>query len=439
MSDKTRGKLGLKELIAIGVGGMVGGGIFSVLGLSVSTAGHAAPVAFSIGGAIALLTGLSYAKLGLHFGGDGGSFTYIEKAFKGENIAGISGWLLLTGYIGTLALYAYTFGVYGGAMLGGGPFAQVIHHILESFILLLFLGVNLYGVQAAGETEDIIVMVKVIILGLFAVAGLFFMNPEHLAPFFNKGTSGILMGAALIFVAYEGFELIPNAINEMKNPERDLGRGILWAVILTVLIYLAVSLVAVGNLSPEDITRYKEYALAIAAKPFLGKAGFTLIGLGALLSTASAINATLFGTARLGMVMAKEKELPKVFFHRERTKDIPFASLIIITALSLLFVNATDLTIISSFASSTFLLTFVGINLSAIRLRRDIRISFPAPLIGLAMSGLSWLVLIVYLLRTDRHALAWIGAFYAAVIAAEILFSKRGILFKRKGAPRNGG
>ncbi len=149
-SDKE--KLGLKELIAIGVGGMVGGGIFSVLGLSVELSGHAAPIAFSLGAVIALLTGLSYSRLGLCFRDDEGSFTYLEHAFKGKNIAGIGGWLLLTGYIGTLALYAFTFGVYGTAMLGG---EAVVHHVLESFILLLFLGVNLYGVQAAGETEDV--------------------------------------------------------------------------------------------------------------------------------------------------------------------------------------------------------------------------------------------------------------------------------------------
>ncbi len=432
MKKSQKGQLGLKELIAIGVGGMVGGGIFSVLGLSVSTSGHAAPIAFFIGGLIALLTGISYAKLGTRFGGDGGSFTYLEKAFKGKNVAGISGWLLLTGYIGTLALYAYTFGVYGSAMLGGKAFSGATHHILESFILLIFLGVNLYGVQAAGETEDIIVMIKVLILGLFAIAGLIFIKPDRLFPLFNKGINGTLMGAALIFVAYEGFELIPNAINEMKNPERDLGRAITLAVIITTFIYLTVSIVAVGNLSPDDINKYKEYALAVAAKPFLGKAGFTLIGLGALLSTASAINATLFGTARLGMVMAKERELPKVFSHRERTKDIPFLSLIIITALALLFVNTTNLTIISSFASSTFLLTFVGINIAAIKLRGKININFYLPLLGLLMSSISWVILIIYLTQSNLHALIWIVGFYLAVIVTEILFSKRGLIFKQK-------
>ena len=141
-------KLGLKELVAMGVGGMVGGGIFSVLGLSVALAGHAAPIAFCLGGTIALLTGFSYTKLGLSYHSDGGSFTYLERAFKHKNISGIGGWLLLTGYIGTLALYAYTFGVYGAAMFGQIGHSHAVHHLLESFVLLIFLGINLYGVKA---------------------------------------------------------------------------------------------------------------------------------------------------------------------------------------------------------------------------------------------------------------------------------------------------
>ncbi len=429
----TAKMLGLKELVAMGVGGMVGGGIFSVLGLSVGLAGHAAPIAFVVGGVIALLTGFSYAKLGLAFRSDGGSFTYLEHAFKNRNVAGIGGWLLVVGYIGTLALYAYTFGAYGAAMFGENGLGQPIHHLLESLVLLVFLAVNLYSVQATGKSEDVIVLIKVLILWLFSVAGLFYIRTDRLLPLFNRGEVGLLMGAALIFVAYEGFELIPNAVNEMKNPGRDLPRAIWMSIVFTIIIYVLVSLVAVGNLSPVEIDKYKEYALAIAARPFLGQAGFMLIGLGALLSTASAINATLFGSARLGMVMAQEGDIPKVFSHKERTKDIPWVGLLAISAATLLFVNTVNLTIISSFASSTFLLIFTAINLSALRLRARIGIGLGVPLSGLLVTLTSWIVLYVYLWRTNWNALAWMGVFYLGVIASEFFFSKRRIIFKQGG------
>ncbi|VAW14543.1 Uncharacterized amino acid permease, GabP family, partial [hydrothermal vent metagenome] len=350
--------------------------------------------------------------MGLSFRSDGGSFTYLEHAFSHPRIAALGGWLLLVGYISTLALYAYTFGVYGAVMLGDEAGGSLVQHLLESGVLLAFLGVNLYGVKAAGSTEDIIVVIKVIILMLFALAGLFYIRVDYLLPVFDQGAGGLFMGAALIFVAYEGFELIPNAVNEMKDPERDLVRAIMLSILIAIAIYILVSLVAVGNLLPAEIDKYKEYALAVAAKPFLGQAGFVLIGLGALLSTASAINATLFGTARLGKVMAEEGALPRAFSVRERTRDIPWVSLSIISAITLLFVNLADLTAISSFASSTFLLIFASINLSAFRLSRRIGINPALPLAGIVLTVLSWLVLNFYLWQQNRGSMIWIALFY---------------------------
>ncbi len=425
--SETSAKLTLKEVVAMGVGAMIGGGIFAVLGLAMGEAGHAAPLAFALGGAIAILTGLSYAALGLRYRSDGGSFTYLEMAFRSPNVAGLGGWLLLVGYIGTMGLYAYTFGAYGSALLGsaGNP---LVHHLLASLVLLVFLSINLYGVKETGLTELIIVTAKVLILALFAVIGLTTIDTAHLLPLFDRGLGGMVAGAALIFVAYEGFELIPNAVNEMEAPERNLRRGILLSVLITIAVYVLVSLVAVGNLTPEEVKKYGEYALAEAARPFLGEAGFVLIGVAALFSTASAINATLFGTARLGLEMAREKSLPRVFSLRRRENDIPWASLLIITGITLLFVNLADLTIISSFASSTFLLIFFAINLSAWRLRREVGIQPLWPLLAMALSLASWVVLMGWLWRDDPKSLYWIAIFYLAVAIAEFLFSRRGWL-----------
>ena len=430
--DQQKDKLGFRELVAMGVGGMVGGGIFSVLGLAVGLAGHAAPIAFTLGGVIAMLTGWSYARLGLTFHSAGGSFTYMEHAYCHRNIAALGGWLLLAGYIGTLALYSYTFGVYGSAMLGVAGHGSLLQHLLASGILMVFLGVNLYSVKATGRAEDLIVIVKVVILSLFAAVGLFSIKADHLLPVFDHGQMGVLMGAALIFVAYEGFELIPNAVNDMKDPHRDLPRSIMVSILLTIVIYILVSLVAVGNLLPAQIVKYKEYALAIAARPFLGHAGFVLIGLGALLSTASAINATLFGTARLGKVMAQDEALPQVFSIKERTRDIPWVSLCIISGITIVFVNLSDLTDISSFASSTFLLVFSSINFSAFRLRRHINISPLVPLSGLVLCLACWAVLCTYLGQHNARSLWWIIISCLVITVLEVLFSRRRLFFNRR-------
>jgi amino acid transporter len=211
----------------------------------------------------------------------------------------------------------------------------------------------------------------------------------------------------------------------MEDPQRNLKPAIVWSIVITIAIYILVSLVAVGNLLPEEIVKYKEYALAVAAKPFLGQAGFMLIGLAALFSTASAINATLFGTARLGMIMASDRALPPAFGFKSKRNNIPWVSLVAITAVTLIFVNLADLNIISSFASSTFLLIFALINLSAWRLRKQTSGNGILALTGMALSLLSWLALAIYLWQTAPANLIWIGAIYLAVIATEYLVCNR--------------
>ena len=427
-------KLDLRAIVAMGVGAMIGGGIFSVLGLAISVGGHAAPVVFAIGGLIALVTGFSYARLGLAFHSAGGSFTYLEHAFANRNIAGMGGWLLLAGYVGTMGLYAYTFGAYGAPLLGAGTdHLASLHHLLSSAILLFFLGINLYSVATSGKSEVLIVITKVTILLLFGILGLTRFNPATVSPLFDRGVSGALIAAALIFVAYEGFELIPNAVSDMRNPQRDLGRGIFVSIVITIAVYVLVALVAVGNLTPEEIQQKQEYALAVAAQPFLGNGGFVLISLSALLSTASAINATMFGTARLAMTMSLDEELPRVFSFRERSTGIPWVALVVITLLTLAFVNLANLRIISSAASATFLLVFFAINLSAFRLRRQIGLGAVLPLSGCAATAASLGVLLVHLARWSPQDLYVLGGSYATIIAAELLFSQRRLVFRPAG------
>ena len=189
---------------------------------------------------------------------------------------------------------------------------------------------------------------------------------------FDHGRAAPLAAVALIFVAYEGFELIPNAVDEMARPERNLKRALVLAIVITTAIYVVVAIAALGNLTAAQIQHDQEYVLAVAARPMLGQAGFVLIGIAALLSTASAINATLFGAARLAMVMAREHALPRIFSMRERRRPVPYVALLVLTALSAAFTLGAGLAVISSFASATFLLIFTGVNFAAFRLANRI-------------------------------------------------------------------
>ncbi len=388
------------------------------------------------GGIVALLTGISYAHLGLAFRDDGGSFTYVEHAFDNMAVAGVAGWLLVAGYVGTLALYATTFGAYGAAMLSndGGP--AWLSATLAVLVVGAFLAVNLFGARTSGRIELVIVAAKVAILALFAVAGVLTMQADHVLPVFNRGLAAPLVAAGLIFVAYEGFELIPNAVEEMRHPETDLRRGLILAIVITSVIYVVVSLVALGNLTPDQVAKDQEYVLAVAARPTLGDFGFVLIGIAALMSTASAINATLFGSARLAMVMAAEHALPRVFSLRERRRDVPWVSLVVLSAMTAAFLLLADLTVISSFASAVFLAIFAAVNVSAWRLRSRIGLGAAVPFCGALFSAAALLVLLWHTWQSDRVSLAWIGGFFVVSIVLEVaLVAWRG---RRRRAARAG-
>jgi len=311
--DKQKAGLGLAELIAIGVGGMIGGGIFSILGLAVEVSGHAAPFSFLVGGLIAAIAGYSYVRLALTYRSDGASFTYLEKAFPGNLvIAGIAGWTVVVGYIGTLSLYAFTFGAYSSHLLGFDQ-SWLARIVLSGGSLLLFLIINLSGAGAMGKAEDLAVYIKLFLLAVLGVVGLYTVDPSRMRPLFDQGSGSIFLGGALIFVSYEGFQLITNAVCETRNPEHNIPRGLYGSIAITSLIYIVISVVAIGNLDTAVIHAAKEYALAAVAEPILGRMGVVLVDLAAMLATASAINATIFGASRLALEISRENLAPKAF------------------------------------------------------------------------------------------------------------------------------
>ncbi|HEY8595353.1 MAG TPA: APC family permease [Devosiaceae bacterium] len=413
-------RLSLAEVVAIGVGGMVGGGIFAVLGLAMGLAGHAVWISLGLGGVIALITGLSYAHLGLAYRDDGGSFTYIEHAFPGRAaLAGVAGWLLVAGYAGTLALYATAFGAYGSALVSGSDASGLLTHGLAALVIILFLAVNLAGAKLSGSAELAIVALKLAILLVFAGFGLTSVHADHMLPVFDKGVVAPFVATALIFVAYEGFELIPNAIAEMQDPERNLKLAIVIAIVLTTAIYLLVGAVALGNLTAAEVRDAREYVLAVAAEPTLGRIGFTAIAVAALLSTASAINATLFGAARLAMVMASEHALPRLFALRERNRPVPWVALVGLSAVTIVFTLLGNLGVISTFASATFLLIFLAVNLSGFRLASKIGLNPGLPALASLLTGISFMALIWHTWTSDRPSALWIAGFYLAAIGME--------------------
>jgi amino acid transporter len=422
-SPKKQKELGLSELIAIGVGGMIGGGIFSVLGLAVGISGHAAPIAFLLGSFIALSAGYSYVHLALTYCKDGASFTYLERAFpKKLYIAGISGWIIVIGYIGTLALYAFTFSAYATHLFGLEK-SHLMRMLFSVFILVLFMSINILGTKLMGRTEDIIVYLKIVLLALLGGVGFFTLKTAHFSPLFNNGIASVFLGGAVIFVAFEGFQLITNAVEETKNPGRNIPRGVFASIIITSVIYIAITIVAVGNLGPDALFGAKEYALAIVSEPILGKLGVILVDIAAIFATSSAINGTLFGSSRLASEMATDSLAPRIFSFHYRT-DVPLVAIIIITILASIFTVLGKLEVIATFSSVTFLFVSIAVSVANFRLYKTTGSRISLIVLGLVLMSITVVLLFVYVAKNIPWTLLFIVIVYTVTVLAHILFER---------------
>ncbi len=411
-----REKIGFWEAFSIGVGGMIGGGIFAVLGLSIQLSKSAAPIAFLLAGIVALTTAYSYAKLSLRFPSEGGTIEFLVKAYGTGILSGGLNVLLLASYIVMISLYAYAFGSYGANIFGSTLFAK---HVLISFVIILFTFVNALGAVISGRTEDALVGFKLAILITVAGAGLLLVNPSKLAPSHWADPISIIAGGMIIFLAYEGFELIANTGNDVEDP-RVLPKAFYASVILVIVIYVLVAIVTVGNLPYSVIIKSRDYALATAAEPSLGMAGFWLVTLAALASTSSAINATLYGTARASYMVAKYGQLPKAV-ERPLWKQA-YEGLIMIGIFSLILANTASLESISTAGSGGFLLVFLAVNLAALRLKDKMKIRTAIPAVGAILSFVALVILVFRMIQTDVMNLTIFIGLLVASFAIEIAY-----------------
>ena len=359
MAAKGDGKIGYWEAASIGVGGMVGGGIFAVLGLSVELARGGTPMAFAIAGAVALVTAYSYAKLSVRYPSRGGTVFFLDRVFGANYFTGSANVLLWLSYVVMLALYSYAFGSYGATFFPG-EHHELAKHLLISLGIVAPTVLNVASAKIIGETEIYVVGIKLAILLFFLAMGFGGVEPSRLATSQWVPMIPLVAGGMIIFVAYEGFELIANTGEDIKDPARNLPRAFYSSVIFVILLYVAIAVVCVGGLPIAKLVGARDYALAEAAKPFLGSAGFTLIVVAALLSTFSAINATLYGSARLSYTIAKEGELPAVL--ERQIWGQPLEGLFITSGLALILANTADLSAISTLGSGGFLVIFAAVN-----------------------------------------------------------------------------
>ncbi|MCX7549775.1 APC family permease [Xanthomarina sp. F2636L] len=389
-------KINLQEAISIGIGGMVGGGIFAVLGLAVSLAQGGTPIAFFFAGIIACLTAYSYSKLSLAFPDRGGTVKFINQGFGKTVFSGAINNLLWISYIIMLSLYASAFGSYAPNLYVITGNTSLDFHIYLSGIIILATVINYYSIAVVSKIESYAVIIKLIILIGFVIIGFYglFGNPsvEQLSVSNWESPLLLLTGGMVIFVAYEGFELIANAAPDIINPEINIPKAYNYSVWFVVCLYVVIAIVTVGSLSFDTIAKSEDYVLAEAAKPMLGKVGFTIITVAALISTFSAINASLYGGSRVSFEVAEDDELPHHLTSKLWNQPV---GLIITAVLTLLIANTLELESISTAGSAGFLLIFAIVNYVAYKLSKEINGKGTISFLGFIMCSSAFVTLMI--------------------------------------------
>lgn len=408
MGQNQSGKLGFAATWALAVGGMVGGGIYTALGVVVAVAVQWCWLSFIIAGVVALTAAYSYAFLADTFKQGGGAFEFLREIHR-EGIAGSLSWMLIIGYVLTMSVYAYAFGHYVAFAFGSGPW---VTRGLAIAIVAVLVGLNLLGAGKTSSVEIVIVAGNLVILIALGAIGLVQWDPVQLVagmeprPFWGAG-----IGAASIFMSYEGFQLLAYEYDEIRQPQKILRPALLSAVAFVVLVYAAVSVGATMLGGALTIVDQKQIALSVAAAAVAGQTGVLVMTLAAGCATAAAINSTLFSTAKLARRVADDGELPRWFEHRNR-QDVPDRAVILLGALAALLAVIGSLSTLVEAASLVFLFTFGTVNWIATQYLSTNRW---IPWTGIAIAAVISLILVLRLALLTPPALVLLAGF--AVVA----------------------
>ena len=397
----------------IGVGAMVGAGIFALLGAAGAVAGSAVWLSFLIAGAIAALQGYSFAKLGSTYPSGGGMLTYLAKGFGEGHVTGIVSWLFyMTGAI-VAAMVATSFGGYASAVVtDDDPVWAVVFAVL---LVVVMTVLNIVGSTAVARVQSLIVKVVLAILSLFAIVTIANWNPALLDPAGYPGVSEIISSVALTFFAFLGFGVITFTAKDLPNPVRQLPRAMYLALGIATAVYVAVSLGVFGTLTAEQVVEYGATALAEAAKPTLGQAGYVLMVITALFSTAGAVNASLYPSTGMTKHLADVGQFPTVF-GRHIGRRAP-VGLVVMAIITIFMIVALDLNSIASLGSAVALLIFSAVTVAHFRTYRETGASLIVLIIALVATLGTFIVFtMTTLVNEPKTAVALVVILLAAIL-----------------------
>jgi amino acid transporter len=407
----------------LGIGAMVGAGIFALLGEAGAIAGAAVWLSFLMAGVVAALLGYTVVKLGVRYPSSGGLIAYLVEGFGNGRLVGVASWL---GYFSAIvivcSMVAVAFGSYAAGLFIGEDAAAGWDNVFTSVIVVAMLAINLVGSRVVDRAQTLIVMVLLAVFAVFIVVTLADIDVDRLAFSGYPPVSDIVASVALTFFAYLGFSVITFAAGDLRNPARELPRAMYLALGVTSVTYVLISVGVFGTLTVDQVTGYGETAIAEAARPALGQTGFVMMAVAALLATASSVNATLYASGGLTTKLAEIGQFPSFFGSGSRLG--PHAGLIITSAIVAAIANLVDLSAIASVGSACSLVIFLLVGVAGYRRRAETGSSAPIVLAAIAVTAIVLAFFAVDTLNNEPET-------FVAIVAIGVLSILLDFLWKR--------
>jgi amino acid transporter len=407
----------------LGIGAMVGAGIFALLGEAGAIAGAAVWLSFLLAGVVAGLLGYTVVKLGVRYPSSGGLIAYLVEGFGNGRLVGIASWL---GYFAAIvivcSMVAVAFGSYASGLFIGDDAAAGWDNVFTSAIVVAMLGVNLIGSRVVDRAQSLIVIVLLAVFAVFVAVTIVDVDLDRLAFSGYPPVSDIVASVALTFFAYLGFSVITFAVGDLRDPARELPRAMYLALGVTAVTYVLISVGVFGTLTVDEVTGYGETAIAEAARPALGETGFVMMAIAALLATSSSVNATLYASGGLTTNLARIGQFPPLFGSSSRLGT--HAGLIITSLIVLVISNIVDLSAIASVGSACSLVIFLLVGISGYRRRAQTGSSALVVLAAIAVTAVVLAFFAVDTLNNEPET-------FVAIVAIAVLSILLDALWKR--------
>lgn len=429
---KSNKPIGFWSAVSMGIGAMVGAGIFALLGEASLITGSAVYISFIIGGVIALFSGYSLGKLGARFPAAGGIVEYLTRAYGVGTFTGSMSIMLYFAAVVSLSLIAKAFGNYAVSLFSFSREQSLVWtYIFSVSIVIVFVVINLKGAKDVAIWERLTVAIKFSVLSLLAFAGILYLDPVLLSPDKYPPGKDIFFSLAITFFAFEGFRVITNTAEDMPDPAKTLPRAMITAILLVMVLYVAVAFAVFGNLPTEKVIAAKDFALAEAALPIFGQTGFVIVAITALISTASSINANLYAVTNVTYQLAKDGELPSAFGKPiAHSREGLVISGLLVIILSLLF----NLTEIAAIGSVSVLFVHAVTHIGHLKIISETGASKIIVLIAAIVSLTAMVLALVYISKSSDKVLFVLTGFVLAAVLTEVLLQK---ITKREVLPRN--